>query len=97
MEAERSFASLLLNRGGNFMIDRLLGKKVIGIKQSTKAIKNGDGVVLYVAEDADSKLINPLVQLAKDKGLEVNFIETMKELGKMCGIEVGSAATLMLE
>lgn len=79
------------------MIDRLLGKKVIGIKQSTKAIKNGDGVVLYVAEDADSKLINPLVQLAKDKGLEVNFIETMKELGKMCGIEVGSAATLMLE
>ena len=79
------------------MIDRLLGKKVIGIKQSTKAIKNGEGVVLYVAEDADSKLINPLVQLAKDKGLEVNFIETMKELGKMCGIEVGSAATLMLE
>jgi large subunit ribosomal protein L7A len=97
MEAKLSFASLLLNRGGNFMIDRLLGKKVIGIKQSTKAIKNGDGVVLYVAEDADSKLINPLVQLAKDKGLEVNFIETMKELGKMCGIEVGSAATLMLE
>lgn len=79
------------------MIDRLLGKKVIGIKQSTKAIKNGDGVVLYVAADADSKLINPLVQLAKDKGLEVTFIETMKELGKMCGIEVGSAATLMLE
>lgn len=97
MEAKLGFASLLLNRGGNFMIDRLLGKKVIGIKQSTKAIKNGDGVVLYVAEDADSKLINPLVQLAKDKGLEVNFIETMKELGKMCGIEVGSAATLMLE
>ena len=29
------------------MVDRLLGKKVIGIKQSTKAMKNGEGKILY--------------------------------------------------
>ena len=39
------------------MVDRLVGKKVIGIKQCTKAIKNGEGKVLYVAKDANDKLI----------------------------------------
>lgn len=79
------------------MIDRLLGKKVIGIKQSTKAMKNGEGKVLYVAKDADYKKIDPLVNLAKKHGVKVNYIKTMKELGKMCGIDVGSAATLLME
>lgn len=79
------------------MIDRLLGKKVIGIKQATKAIKNGQGTVLYVAEDADTKLITPLVILAKENNVAVEIIETMKQLGIMCGIEVGSAATLILD
>ncbi len=32
------------------MVDRLLGKKVIGIKQSTKAMKNCEGKILYVAK-----------------------------------------------
>ena len=38
------------------MIDILVGKKVIGIKQASKAIKNGRGTVLYVAKDADKKI-----------------------------------------
>lgn len=79
------------------MVDRLLGKKVIGIKQSIKAIESGEGVVLYIAEDADMKLINPLIDLAEKNGIEVKSIETMKKLGKMCGIDVKSAATLILE
>ena len=79
------------------MVDRLLGRKVIGIKQSIKAIENGEGVILYVAHDADVKLINPLIDLAKKSGIEVKSVETMKKLGKMCGIDVKSAATLILE
>ena len=78
------------------MIERLNGKKLIGIKQSTKAIKNGEGKILYVANDADFKILNPLIELAKEKNLEVKNIQTMKELGRMCGIEVGCAATLIL-
>ncbi|MGL5245674.1 MAG: ribosomal L7Ae/L30e/S12e/Gadd45 family protein [Sarcina sp.] len=79
------------------MIDRLLGKKVIGIKQSKKAMKNGDGKCLYIANDADFKIIKPLIQLAKKQGIQVIYVDTMKELGKICGIEVGSAATLLLK
>ena len=78
------------------MVERLNGKKLIGIKQSTKAIKNGEGKVLYVANDADSKVLRPLVEIAEEKNLEIRNIQTMKELGRMCGIEVGCAATLIL-
>ncbi|SHK81447.1 large subunit ribosomal protein L7A [Clostridium cavendishii DSM 21758] len=79
------------------MIDRLLGKKVIGIKQAIKAINNGEGIVLYIAQDADIKVLTKLVELAKAKEVEIKTVKTMKELGKMCGIEVGSAAALILE
>jgi large subunit ribosomal protein L7A len=79
------------------MIDRLLGNKVIGIKQATKAMKNGKGIKLYVADNADQKIIDTLTSLANEKQIIVIHIETMKELGKMCGIEVGSAVTLLLE
>ena len=79
------------------MVDRLLGKKVIGIKQSVKALKNGLGKTLYVAKDADDKLTQPIIELAKTSGVDVVFINTMKELGKLCGIDVGSAVTLILK
>lgn len=90
------FASMLLFIGGYFMVDRLLGKKVIGIKQCKKTIKSGDGIILYIAKDADERLVNPLVELAREHDVEVKYVNTMKELGRMCGIEVGSAATLMI-
>ena len=51
------------------MLDRIVGKKVIGIKQSTKLIKNGEGKVLYVAKDANAKLISPIIQLAEEKNI----------------------------
>lgn len=79
------------------MIDILVGKKVIGIKQVSKAIKNGKGTVLYVAKDAERKLIIPLVELACNNELKVIEIDTMRNLGKMCGIDVQSSATLILE
>ena len=78
------------------MLDRIVDKKVIGIKQCIKLLKNGDGKVLYVAKDVDEKLIAPLIELAGEKNIEIKSVETMKELGKLCGIEVKSSAALVL-
>ena len=79
------------------MLDRIVGKKVIGIKQSTKLIKNGEGKVLYVAKDANAKLISPIIQLAEEKNIKIVEVSTMKELGKIGGIDVKSSAILTLE
>ena len=70
------------------MVDRLLGKKVIGIKQSTKAMKNGEGKILYVAKNANDKMVTPLVELAEKGGIEIKHVKNMKILGEMCGIDV---------
>ncbi|MDS0526805.1 ribosomal L7Ae/L30e/S12e/Gadd45 family protein [Clostridium sp. SHJSY1] len=78
------------------MLDRLVGKKVIGIKQCSKFINSGEGHILYIAKDVDENLIAPLIVLATNKNIKVEYVDTMKELGKLCGIEVKSSAALML-
>ncbi len=79
------------------MVDRLQGKKVVGVKQAAKALKGGLGITLYLADNADPKVIQPLMELANEKNVEVVHIDTMLHLGKLSGIEVGSAATLILK
>lgn len=79
------------------MVNRLNGKKVVGIKQSVKAIKSGEAKTVYIAKDADVKLTQQVVKLAEEKSLEIVYIETMKELGKLCGIDVGSATAVIVE
>ena len=76
------------------MLDRIVGKNVIGIKQCQKLIIKGK--VLYVAKDASNKLISPLIKLAYENDVEIVEVATMKELGKISGIDVKSAATLVL-
>ena len=74
------------------MLDRIVVKK-----QCTKLIKNNEGKVLYVAKDANAKLILPIIQLAKEKNIKIVEVSTMKELGKIGGIDVKSSAILTLE
>ena len=79
------------------MLDRNVEKKVIGIKQCTKLLKSDEGKVLYVAKDANAKLISPIIQLAKEKNINIVEISTMKELGEISGIDVKSSTVLILE
>lgn len=80
------------------MVNRLIGKKLVGIKQTTKAIKSGEANVIYVAKDAENKLIEPVVTLAKENGCpRIEYVDTMKELGKLCGIDVGAAVAVVLK
>ncbi|SKA92736.1 large subunit ribosomal protein L7A [Clostridium sp. USBA 49] len=79
------------------MVERLNGKKVVGIKQSIKAIKNNKVKALYVAMDAEARLIEPVVKLAEENSIEIHHVNTMKTLGKLCGIDVGASAAVILE
>jgi large subunit ribosomal protein L7A len=79
------------------MVERIIGKKVVGIKQSIKAIKSGEGKTVYVANDADMKLIQQVVKLANENSLEVIHVNSMTELGKLCGIDVGAASAVVLK
>ena len=71
--------------------------KVVGIKQSIKAVEKGSAVMVYVAENADSRLIFPLQQACANRGVPVVTGHSLEELGKACGIDVGAAAVTILE
>ncbi|OSB00100.1 ribosomal L7Ae/L30e/S12e/Gadd45 family protein, partial [Clostridium botulinum] len=72
------------------MIDRLKGNKVVGVKQTVKALKNNTVKTLYVSKDADESLIKPLIELAEENSIDIIKVDTMKELGRLCGIDVSA-------
>ena len=65
--------------------------KVVGVKQTRRALNDGRAKTLFLARDADPALTEPLAALAEEKGLPVCWTERMRELGKACGIAVGAA------
>jgi len=67
-------------------------EKVVGIKQTKRAIAEGKAAAVYLAKDADPKLTEPLRAMCLLAGIGVESESTMSELGKCCGIAVGTAA-----
>lgn len=72
-------------------------KKVVGIKQCLKALESGDVSYIFIAEDADERLLRNIKEICKVKSIEPVSVESMKTLGKACGIEVGSAVACVLK
>lgn len=71
-------------------------KIIVGVKQSTKALTTDRAKIVFVANDADPLIIQKVIELAKDKKIEIVYAESMKELGRACNIDVG-AATAVIE
>lgn len=71
--------------------------KVVGAKQVRRALESGKAVRLYIAQDADPQLLQPLVQKAVDLRIPVEQVPTMKLLGAQCGIAVGAAIAALLK
>ena len=71
-------------------------RKVVGIKQLRKSLKDGKVIRAFVAENADPRLTDPLAEECARLGVELIFVPTMAELGKACGISVGAAAAGLL-
>jgi large subunit ribosomal protein L7A len=63
----------------------------IGVKQTLKAVENLQVETVFIAEDADKRLTQKVVLLCKEKGVPVIYVDSMRRLGKACGIEVGAA------
>ena len=70
--------------------------KVVGVKQLKKALRDGSAKKVFVAQDADPKLTDPIRESCQSAGVPVEPVPTMAELGKACGIEVGAAVAALL-
>jgi large subunit ribosomal protein L7A len=65
---------------------------IIGTKQTVRALKEGKVTELVIADDADLNLTAQLIDKANEVRIPVLHVDSMKKLGKACGIEVGAAA-----
>ncbi|MGI6712033.1 MAG: L7Ae/L30e/S12e/Gadd45 family ribosomal protein [Bacillota bacterium] len=72
-------------------------KKVVGTKQTLKAVQKNIAVKVFVAEDAETRVLMPLFELCSEKNIEVIKVESMAELGKACGIDVGTASAAIVQ
>lgn len=72
------------------------GEKVVGAKQAKRALNDGRAKKIFLADDADPRVTEPLSQLAAEKGVPVVEVPSMKALGAACGIAVGSAVAVLL-
>ncbi len=71
-------------------------RKVVGTKQLRKALARGEIRLVFLAEDADPAVTEPLAALAEAGSVQIVRVRTMRELGAACGIAVGAAAAGLL-
>jgi large subunit ribosomal protein L7A len=69
----------------------------IGTKQTRKAIEQGKVLEVFVADDADPHIIHPIISMCEERSVPVTRVDSMKKLGKACGIEVGAATAAILK
>ncbi|MDK2785211.1 MAG: large subunit ribosomal protein [Bacillota bacterium] len=76
---------------------RAAKKKTVGTKQTLKAVEKGLARHVYVAKDAEAHIVAPLLELCTNRGIPYEYAESMRELGRACGIQVGAAAASIIE
>lgn len=75
----------------------LTGKQVVvGAKQLKKAVQAGRAAYIFLAENADPAVTEPVELLCRDNHIQIYWVASMADLGRACGIEVGAAAAAVL-
>lgn len=72
------------------------GPRVVGAKQTRRALNDGRAIQVYLAGDADPGITGPIETLCAERGAEVVRVPGMRELGQACGIAVGAAVAALI-
>ena len=70
--------------------------KVVGAKQTKRALSDGRAKKLFLAADADPRVTEPIQALCQEQGTATESVDTMAALGSACGIAVGSAVAAIV-
>ncbi len=72
-------------------------KKTVGVKQSTKAVENGAAATVIIAKDCEQRVVRSIIELCEKTSVPITYADSMKQLGKACGIEVEAAVACILK
>jgi large subunit ribosomal protein L7A len=95
----RDFISMFMDsERRNRMLELLKQRnKVVGIKQTKKAAEMGKLESVLIASDAEPRIVSQLKQFFTEKGINIQMSDSMKQLGKAAGIDVGTAVVGLLK
>lgn len=71
--------------------------KVVGVKQSRKAIREGRAAKAFLACDADPSITEPIGAECAERGVPVEQENSMAQLGRACRITVGASVVVLLK
>lgn len=71
-------------------------QRIVGVKQTEKAVVRKTAKLVYIANDADERVISKLSDLCKEYQIPVVNSESMLEIGRACNINVKAAAAAVL-
>lgn len=71
-------------------------QKVVGVKQSRKAIRDGLAKLVFLACDADPAITAPVANSCAAAGVPVEQTYTMAQLGRACRVSVGASVVAVL-
>lgn len=73
-------------------------QKIIGLKQTLRAIQQDRVQAVYIANDIDEHIMRQITEICQQKAvplLQTNI--NQKELGRLCQIEVGAAVVSLIK
>jgi large subunit ribosomal protein L7A len=76
---------------------RKQNKLKVGTKQSARAINDDKAGTLFVAKDCEQHVVRTIVEAAKNRSIQIVYVESMKKLGEACGIDVGAATAVIIK
>jgi len=80
------------------MLEKLRNSnKVVGTRRLVRAVLAGEVSEVYLAQDADLFILRQVKEACNQKGVRIVEVETMKQLGEACGVEVKTASAGILK
>lgn len=75
------------------MLEKLKnGSKVVGTRRLVRAVQAGEIAEAFIARDADLYIVRQVREACRNANVRLTEVDTMKELGQACGVEVKTAS-----
>ena len=80
------------------MLDELeRTKRVVGLKQTVRSIEEKLVEKVFLARDVSPNIYNKIVTLCSMNNIDIEYVDTMKELGNICKIDVSAAVAAIIK
>lgn len=80
------------------MLEKLKNsQKVVGTRRLVRSILAGEVSEAYIAQDADLFIVRQVKDACNKAGVRMVEVESMKQLGEACGVDVKTASAGILK